>query len=81
MSEPYQAHKPLKGATVTANGKVVGIVERDDDGICWITQPDGTSDCFIWRFRNGLNTLHDWPTKTNPRTQNAEGRYLMPAQI
>jgi hypothetical protein len=20
-------------------------------------------DCFIWRFKDGLNKLHDWPSK------------------
>lgn len=55
--------KPRKGDEVTCLGKTVGIVSEVDGSICWYCTPDGEANCFIWRFNDGLNNLHDWPGK------------------
>jgi hypothetical protein len=61
--------KPRVGDTVTYQGEPVGKVTRVEGNLCWRSYPDGESLPFIWRFRDGLNTMHDWPGK--PKGQNA----------
>ena len=68
MSEPYQAYKPLKGQQVKYRGEVAGTVQAVEGNLCWVDYLTGTNP-FIWRFREGLNSLHDWPTKSNPREE------------
>jgi hypothetical protein len=55
-------NRPRKGDTVSYKGEKFGIVSSVEREICWVDYPSGT-DCFIWKFKDGLNTLHDWPTK------------------
>jgi hypothetical protein len=69
---PHEVHaesKPRKGDAVTYRGKHAGHVVRVEGNLCWVewveehqwrgerTMP------FIWCFKDGLNTLHDWPGK------------------
>lgn len=44
---------------ITYNGSVIGRVTRVEGDLCW----HSGEDLFIWRFRDGLNALHDWPGK------------------
>jgi hypothetical protein len=60
----FSANRPRKGDTVSYQGKKFGIVSSVEREICWVDYPSGT-DCFIWCFKDGLNKLHDWPTKGN----------------
>jgi len=50
--------KPRKGDPVTYRGRSLGNVTSVDGNLCWTDR-----DSFIWRFHDGLNALHDWPTK------------------
>jgi hypothetical protein len=62
-SELHAAHKPRVGDPVTYKGEHVGTVTRVEGSLCWRTYPDGEVLPFIWCFKDGLNTLHDWPAK------------------
>lgn len=59
--ETFKAHKPRKGDPVSY-GDRVGVVSSVEGAICWVDYPKGI-DCFIWCFRDGLNTLHNWPNE------------------
>lgn len=37
-------------------------VTRTDGNICHVRHDDGHEDHFIWRFVDGPNTFHAWPT-------------------
>lgn len=54
---------PRKGQRITYKGREVGTVDHLDGNLCWVRYDDGTTNPFIWRFRDGLNALHDWPGK------------------
>jgi hypothetical protein len=55
---------PRKGDEITYKGDPVGVVLSVDGGLCWVEYYDGSpSGPFIWRFKDGLNRLHDWPRK------------------
>ena len=48
------------------NGKTNFTVDRVDGAICHVTYHYPTGDTvssFIWRFFDGLNQLHHWPSK------------------
>lgn len=62
MNELYADNKPQVGQPVTYRGEHVGTVQRVDGNLCWVNYPTGTEP-FIWRFNDGLNQLHDWPSK------------------
>lgn len=51
--------RPRLGSPVTYNGRAVGNVTAVEGNLCW----HSGGDLFIWRFRDGLNALHDWPGK------------------
>lgn len=60
--------KPREGDLITyrspQHGVVRGVVSRVEGNLCWTKYeiyPDVQP--FIWRFKDGLNTLHDWPGK------------------
>lgn len=56
----YDEQKPCKDDPVTYRGEPAGAVTRVEGNLCWTTTADAP---FIWRFKDGLNELHDWPTK------------------
>ena len=66
-------YKPRVGDPITYLGEVVGHVTRVDGALCWRSYPDGDSLPFIWKFRDGLNRLHDWPNKRNGPTAKCPG--------
>ena len=57
MLEDY---KPTKGAPVHYRGRLAGHVSRTEGNLCWLVGADAP---FIWRFKDGLNAMHDWPQK------------------
>lgn len=69
--EKWRAHKPRKGDPVTFRGEPRGKVSSVEGSICWLDDGTDTPNCFIWCFRESLNTLHDWPAKGNPRDEKA----------
>jgi hypothetical protein len=64
---PFASSRPRKGQTVTyANrpGDIrSGCVEKVKGDLCHVKYPGRPASLFIWRSKDGLNTLHDWPTK------------------
>lgn len=62
-AETFKANRPRIGDPMQCEGKV-GIVLSVDREICWVDWATG-HDCFIWCFKDGLNTRCDWPTKTS----------------
>lgn len=55
---------PRKGDPIKYFGRHVGTVLRIDGNLCWVASRDGGESApFIWRFKDGLNALHDWPNK------------------
>jgi hypothetical protein len=64
-SEMHKASRPRKGQTVSYRGQVVGVVDHVDGSLCWVRYHDSKKETlpFIWCFSEGLNKLHDWPTK------------------
>lgn len=55
---------PRKGDRITYSGSDYGLVTHVDGNLCWSLHPgDEKAQPFIWRFRDGLNSLHDWPGK------------------
>jgi len=59
--------KGTRGTYQSMHGGIVGFVVSSVDGnLCYAvyaTAPDAKPAPFIWRFRDGLNDLHDWPGK------------------
>jgi hypothetical protein len=53
--------KPRKGDTVVFHrgepGETIGHVLSIEGNLCWCKWPDGTSNPFIWNFREGMNTM------------------------
>lgn len=68
--ETYAAHRPHVGDPVTYQGNMdVASVTSVEKSLCWYTYPGQEKpSLFIWCFRDRLNTLHDWPAKSAPRT-------------
>jgi hypothetical protein len=69
--EQYKASRPRKGHLVTCydwDGHLVswGAVTSVEGSICYYETKAGPT-CFIWCFQEGLNKLHDWPTKQPTR--------------
>lgn len=63
--EIWRSHRPRTGDTITYNGVVTGVVSRVEGNLCWTAYADGRKSApFIWCFKNELNTMHDWPTKS-----------------
>lgn len=62
--EKFAASKPRRGDPITYRGIATGKVHRVEGTLCWNAYSDGHDPLpFIWCFPEGLNTLHDWPTK------------------
>jgi hypothetical protein len=56
--------KPRKGDPISYRGEVIGSVHRVEGALCWTAYSDGSDPLpFIWCFSDGLNAMHDWPTK------------------
>jgi len=72
----YRAARPKAGDTVTYEGKPAGTVVRVEDNICH-TETEAGPSLFIWAFRDGLNSLHNWPTRKNGRTTAERRRHLL----
>lgn len=62
-SETFKDSRPRKGDLVTYRGQVAGKVLSVEGELCWVDYPNGANP-FIWCFKDGLNNLHEWPTKT-----------------
>jgi hypothetical protein len=67
LSWPFASSRPRKGQTVTYANRPgetwSGCVEKVEGDLCHVKYPGRPTSVFIWRFKDGLNTLHDWPTK------------------
>lgn len=68
MEEPHEKfakHRPRVGHFAiynkcpTERRKII----RVEGNLCWYQYPDGEVLPFIWCFKDGLNTMHSWPTK------------------
>ena len=62
--ETFATSRPRKGDPVSYRGEAVGKVHRVEEGLLYVEKPDGeiSLQC-IWCFRDGLNSLHSWPSK------------------
>jgi hypothetical protein len=61
--EKFAAHRPRKGDKLSYKGQPKGIVTRVEGNLCYV---DAYGEApFIWCFRDGLNNLHDWPSRGN----------------
>jgi len=57
-------NSPRPGDRITYKGHETGTVIRTEGNLCWMSFDSGADSApFIWRFKDGLNTLHDWPGK------------------
>lgn len=61
--EKFSASRPRKGDPVAYRGNPAGTVQSVERELCWVNYGGGKSEPFIWAFRDGLNNLHDWPSK------------------
>lgn len=63
--EYFADYRPRKGDKITYRGQPAGTVERIEDALCYrVPEGGGPSELgFIWCFKDGLNNLHDWPSK------------------
>lgn len=71
----FSDSRPRVGQMITYRGErgtVRGEVASVDGNLCWVRYEGKDAQPFIWRFRDGLNTLHDWPTKARSH-HNQEG--------
>lgn len=59
----YAASKPRVGQQIVYRGQPAGIVTSVEDALCWVSKDGAQSQPFIWCFKDGLNILHEWPTK------------------
>jgi len=59
-TERLSVYKPLKNEPVYYRGAMIGRVARTEGNLCWVDTADGL---FIWAFKDGLNAMHDWPSK------------------
>ena len=64
------AHEPKPGSTGTylvEGREPVGFTVSSVEGnLCWAvydTDPTAKAAPFIWRFKDGLNSCHDWSGK------------------
>lgn len=65
--EKWKAHRPHVGDPVMYANEDGHITSVEGTVAYWKTT-HGVSKQFIWCFSEGLNTLHYWPAKENPRT-------------
>ncbi len=62
-AQKFASSRPRVGQIVSYRGEAVGKVTSVEGALCWRSYPDGESLPFIWCFGDGLNALHDWPTR------------------
>ena len=60
---------PRSGDTITYTRrdgtKATATALRVEDNLCWADYGEhGGIAPFIWRFKDGLNTVHEWPGKS-----------------
>jgi hypothetical protein len=68
-------HKGERGSCVMPNGDIVGFVVSSIEGnLCFANYDNGDSGPFIWRFNDGLNIFHTWPSKARAAIKTAGGR-------
>lgn len=67
MTKPedkFSTHRPRVGDRIAYKGLPHGSVSSVEGALCWVKYDDGSQPApFIWCFRDGLNKLHDWPSK------------------
>jgi hypothetical protein len=63
--EIYRNSRPRKGDPISYKGKPAGHVTSVEGNLCWCSYAGGESLPFIWCFHDGVNALHDWPTKVD----------------
>jgi hypothetical protein len=72
--EKFAAHRPRVGDQVRYSGPDhvrVSVVTRVEGNLCYC---DGEADgLFIWAFADGVNALHDWPTKAGAKVARCPG--------
>jgi|SRR5581483_5870385 len=70
---PFASSRPRKGQTVTYTNRPgeiwSGCVEKVEGDLCHVKYPGRPTSSFIWRFKDGLNTLYDWPTKAGAQPE------------
>lgn len=58
---------PRSGDTITytkpSGPAILAKAIRVEGNLCWTDYGDGEPQPFIWRFKDGLNTMHSWPGK------------------
>jgi hypothetical protein len=61
-------NKPRVGDALLYKGAAFGLISRVEGNLCWYSRlgDDEGEGLFIWRFKDGLNKLFDWPTKETP---------------
>ena len=62
--EKFKKYKPVSGYRFKYRDMPGGVIVRVEGNLCW-AKYDGQDEVlpFIWAFKDGLNKLHDWPTK------------------
>ena len=67
--EDSKPHKGDRGSCIMLNGETVGFtVSSVEDNLCYAiydNSPDEKAGPFIWRFKDGLNIFHTWPSKAD----------------
>ncbi len=62
--EKWKQYRPRKGDPIAYQGQIMGNVTNVEGELCYWTETGRKDrDSFIWCFGDGLNALHDWPTK------------------
>ena len=52
--------RPRKGQALYYRGALAGTIERTEGNLCHYVKLDGSYELFIWKFKDGLNNLHEW---------------------
>jgi hypothetical protein len=71
--EQFHHYRPRVGEPISYKGELVGHVTRVEGSLCFRSYPDGEPLPFIWCFNDGLNALHDWPSKAGGKIARCPG--------
>jgi hypothetical protein len=65
LRSDFVESRPRAGDKIHYCGKEAGVCVRVEGNLCWTQYHDSENGInpFIWRFKDGLNTMHDWPNK------------------
>jgi hypothetical protein len=67
LTEPSAARAPRvgsRGSYQFSPDSIIGFTVTEIEGnLCYCDYDNGRKGPFIWRFKDGLNNLHDWPGK------------------